>query len=103
MDFVKKHYEKVILVAVLLGLVGALVFLPVLISGDQQKLKDVTETVINPKAVPLPELDLTEEENVFRRLQSPVQFDFESTNKLFNPVEWQKKMDGTPIKGSRLG
>ena len=38
MDFVKKHYEKIILGAVLLGLVGALVFLPVLISGDQQKL-----------------------------------------------------------------
>jgi hypothetical protein len=31
MDFVKKHYEKILLSVVLLGLVGALVFLPFLI------------------------------------------------------------------------
>ena len=32
MDFVKKHYEKIILSAVLLGVVGFLVFLPFVIS-----------------------------------------------------------------------
>ena len=37
MDFVKKHYEKILLTVVLLGLVGALVFLPFLIASDQQR------------------------------------------------------------------
>ena len=39
MDFVKKHYEKILLGFVLLGLVGALVFLPFMIASDQQKLQ----------------------------------------------------------------
>jgi hypothetical protein len=73
------------------------------IASDQQKLKDVTDTVINPRAVPLPDLNLTNENEAFRRLQSSYKLDFESTNKLFNPVEWQKKPDGTFIKASQLG
>ena len=40
MDFVKKHYEKILLTVVLLGLVGALVFLPFLIANDQQTVSD---------------------------------------------------------------
>jgi hypothetical protein len=103
MDFIKKHYEKILLGAVLLGLVGLAVFLPFVIASDQQKLKDVTDTVINPRAVPLPDLNLTNENEAFRRLQSSYKLDFESTNKLFNPVEWQKKPDGTFIKASQLG
>jgi hypothetical protein len=103
MDFIKKHYEKILLGAVLLGLVVLAVFLPFVIADDQQKLKDVTDTVINPRAVPLPELDLTNEDGAFRRLQSPYMLDFESTNKLFNPVEWQKKPNGDLIKASQLG
>jgi hypothetical protein len=103
MDFIKKHYEKILLGAVLLGLVGLAVFLPFVIAGDKQKIRDVTDTVINPRVVPLQELDLTNGDDAFRRLQSPYKLDFESTNKLFNPVEWQKKMDGTLIKASRLG
>jgi hypothetical protein len=103
MDFIKKHYEKILLGAVLLGLVGLAVFLPFVIAKDQQRLRDVTDTVINPRAVPLPELDLTNENEAFRQLQSPYNLDFESTNKLFNPVEWQRKPDGTLIKASQLG
>ena len=35
MDFLKKHYEKILLGVVLLGLVGAMVFLPFLILHDR--------------------------------------------------------------------
>ena len=42
MDFVKKHYEKILLGVVLLGLVGALVFLPYWIRYDRDVL-DATE------------------------------------------------------------
>ena len=37
MDFVKKHYEKILLTVVLLGLVGALVFLPFMIARRPAK------------------------------------------------------------------
>ena len=98
MDFVKKHYEKILLGFVLLGLVGALVFLPFMIASDQQKLKDMSYGVVHPKAVPLPGLDLTRETNVLERLESPYKLDFSTTNKLFNSVSWQRTADGRLIK-----
>jgi len=98
MDFVKKHYEKILLGFVLLGLVGALVFLPFMIASDQQKLKDMSYGVVHPKAAPLPGLDLTRETDVLGRLQSPYKLDFSTTNKLFNSVPWQKTPAGHLIK-----
>jgi hypothetical protein len=105
MDFVKKHYEKILLTVVLLGLVGALVFLPFLIAGDQQKVRDMTGVVLNPKVIPLPELDLTRQTNVVERLQSSYTLDFSATNRLFNPLKWQKKPDGSiiPVKAGTIG
>jgi len=105
MDFVKKHYEKILLTVVLLGLVGALVFLPFLIAGDQQKVRDMTGVVLNPRVIPLPELDLTRQTNVVGRLQSSYTLDFSATNRLFNPLKWQKKPDGSliPVKAGTIG
>jgi len=103
MDFVKKHYEKILLSVVLLGLVGALVFLPFLIISDQDTQRRMKEGIISVKVAPLPALDLTRETNVSARLQSPYKLDFSTTNKLFNPVPWQRKADGTLIKGSQAG
>jgi hypothetical protein len=100
MDFVKKHYEKILLGFVLLGLVGALVFLPFMIASDQQKLKDMSYGVVHPKAAPLPGLDLTQETNMLDRLQSPYKLDFSTTNKLFNSVPWQKTANGQLIKNA---
>jgi hypothetical protein len=100
MDFVKKHYEKILLGFVLLGLVGALVFLPFMIASDQQKLKDMSYGVVHPKATPLPGLDVTRETNVLERLQSPYKLDFSTTNKLFNSVPWQRTPDQRLIKNA---
>src|SRR5580693_5392813 len=100
MDFIKKHYDKIILSAVLLGVVGFLVFLPFVISHDQDQLKAMAETVTRPPAKPLPPVDMTRESNVMQRVQSPAGFDFSTTNKLFNPLVWKKTADGNifPIK-----
>ena len=103
MDFVKKHYEKILLSVVLLGLVGALVFLPFLIIRDQEEQQRMKAGILHPKVAPLPALDLTRQTNVFERLQSSYKLDFSATNKLFNPVPWQRKADGMLIKGSQAG
>jgi hypothetical protein len=106
MDFVKKHYEKILLSVVLLGLVGALVFLPFLIISDQDTQRRMKEGIIHVKVAPLLALDLTRETNVSARLQSPYKLDFSTTNKLFNPVPWQKAVDGSLIKiktGNEIG
>src|SRR5215472_3975889 len=98
MDFLKKHYEKILLGVVLLGLVGAMVFLPLMILNDRENLKRTREEVISRPVKPLPPMDLTRESNIVLHLQQPYRLDFETTNKLFNPVEWQKAVDGTLIK-----
>ncbi len=98
MEFIKKNYEKIILSLVLLGLVGVLAFMPVMIISDQQRMRDLRDTVRHPKAVPLADLDLSRQTNVMDRLQSPEDLDFSTTNKLFNPVQWVKNKDGTLMK-----
>ena len=105
MDFVKKHYEKILLSVVLLGLMGVLVFMLYLIPSDRQKLANIRQSIISHAVKPLDPLDLTQETNVSARLQSPYKLDFSTTNKLFNPVQWQKRVDGTlvPVKLGLIG
>jgi hypothetical protein len=106
MDFVKKHYEKIILIVVLVGVVGFLVFLPFLISHDIEQQKEMADQVVKSPVKPLPPLDLTREAGISQRVQSPADFDFSTTNRLFNPLEWKKRPDGTlfPIKnGNETG
>jgi hypothetical protein len=105
MNFVKKHYEKILLSVVLLGLAGALVFLPVLILNDQDAARKMKEGIIRAHVDPLPALNLTQETNVSARLQSPYKLDFSTTNKLFNPLPWQRKADNTlvPVKVGLIG
>jgi hypothetical protein len=98
MDFVRKHYEKILLGVVLLGLVGALVFLPFWILHDRTEAERTREGITSQPVQPLLPLDLTEQSNATQRLQSPYKLNFETTNKLFNPVEWQKARNNTLIK-----
>lgn len=98
MEFVKKHYEKIILCAVLLGVVGFLVFLPFVISHDQEEQKAMADSITKPRVTALPPVDLTPQNNASERLVSPANYDFSTTNKLFNPVEWKKTANGDLIK-----
>src|ERR1022692_5129420 len=106
MDFVKKHYEKVILSAVLLGVVGFLAFLPIVISHEHDELEVVKSQLISLPAKPLPPLDLTPQAAISQRVKVPANYDFSTTNRLFNPLEWKRAPDGTlfPIRsGNETG
>lgn len=106
MDFLKKHYEKILLGVVLLGLVGAMAFLPFLILHDRNVLDETSTGIISHRVRPLPPLEMTEQSNAIERLQLPYHLNFETTNRLFNPVEWQKAVNGALIKlenGNEVG
>jgi hypothetical protein len=106
MSFIKKNYEKILLGAVLLGLVVSLLLLPVLISRDQQALSDIATSIIHGKVKPLEALDMSRETNIMERVQSPYPLDFETTNRLFNPMQWQKTADGRWVEikiGNEVG
>jgi hypothetical protein len=102
MELLKKHYEKVLLGVVLLGLVVSAAFLPLMISSERQSLRDMAEAEFTRTPKPLPPLDLAKAELLLARLQASLNLDFSTTHKLFNPVVWKKKTaaDGTylPIK-----
>jgi len=98
MDFIKKNYEKIILSVVLLGVVGALVALPFVIQQDKEDTTAMVTSVTSPKVKPLDPLDLTAQNNLLNRLQTPYDLDFSTTNKLVNPVTWKKNANGELIK-----
>ena len=103
MDFIKKNYEKVVLGLVLAGLVGALVFMLIYINKDRETMEQTRSNIINKVPKKLDDLDLTTQSNILVRLQSASVLDFETGNKVFNPMDWQKGADGTPIRAAKVG
>src|SRR5580698_4472340 len=106
MSFIKKHYEKVLLGAVLLGLFGALLYLPIAIRADKDHLQSIVEGIIKESPKPLKDLEMSLENGTLSRVQSTYDLDFETTNRLFNPMQWQKASDGHWIvvrSGNEIG
>jgi hypothetical protein len=103
MDFLKKHYEKLLLGMVLIGLLLAVAALPFFLSSEQEKLKTVTTTILNPKVKPLTNLDLTVTEATLQRVAAPAVIDFGPPNRLFNPMPWQKGPDGKIHPQEKMG
>jgi hypothetical protein len=98
MDFVKKHYEKILLGVVLLGLAAVVFFLFSWISSEQEKLRERTTTTVVGTGTALPPL---KEDELLHGLNPAPKLDFSMTNRLFNPVKWQKSPAGKLIKISR--
>jgi hypothetical protein len=106
MDFLKKHYEKVLLGVVLLGLAAGAVFLILMIPSERAALRAKSDEIINRPAKPLPALDLSKSSALIERLAAVACLDLASTNKVFNPMQWLRKADGTLIKvslGNEIG
>src|SRR5437660_436943 len=98
MDFLKKHYEKVLLGLVLVGLAVAVAFIPFKVASERQELKDKQSSLIPRKVPPLTNVDLTVSETALKRVAAPVVLDFAAPNRLFNPVPWQKSAGGQLLK-----
>jgi len=96
MKFVKKHYEKILLGLVLLGLAVGTALLPYIISNKRKDLEGRSNPPL--KVAPLKELDLTREEAALQRAQTQMAVDFTNGHRVFNPMRWVKKSDGTLVK-----
>jgi len=58
MDFLKKHFEKIILGVVLLGLAVAVVFIPFKVGSERNQLEEKRKSLIARKVAPLTNIDL---------------------------------------------
>src|SRR3954465_10056451 len=105
MDFLKKHYEKLLLGLVLLGLMVAVGFLLMKIGSEKQKLEELANSLTHPKVQALTNLDLSIQEASLKRMSTPVALDLSGTNRLFNPMPWQQTRDVPPklIPGNKVG
>jgi len=104
MDFLKKHYEKLLLGLMLAGFIAVLVFMLFYIASDKSEMANKRDSLTNPHVKALTNLDLTIEEDALTRVKSPYNLDFDTTNKLLNPMEWQKALDGSLIpKATKTG
>jgi hypothetical protein len=98
MDFLKKHYEKIILGVVLVGLFGAVIALPIIKSSEEERMRDILTQQVDRKIQPLPGLDLSAQEATLKRMAAPGFLDFGSPHKLVNPLDWQRANDGRLYK-----
>lgn len=98
MGFIKRHYEKILLGAVLLGLAVGVALLPMKIASEKQDLKDLIDPKLVGKAKQLEPVDEARFNTVYDRLEKPTPINFSRPHNLFNPVQWQRKPDGQLIK-----
>jgi hypothetical protein len=97
MDLLKKHYEKIILGAVLLVLAIGAASLPVMIGNERADL-DSKAAVLRGSPKPLEPLNFSTQQLAVAELRAAPGLDFSATNKVFNPVTWQKTPDGKILK-----
>jgi hypothetical protein len=105
MQFLKKHYEKVLLSIVLLGLAGAAAALPWQVSHERDRLEEIQRNLtVKVKAKPFKPFDdwLATNKTVLARLDHPLNLVFSGPHNLFNPVPW-KKLPSGPIVPVRTG
>ena len=77
MELLKKHYEKILLGVMLVGLIGVLVFMLFYVAADKQAMEQRAQDVLYPQVKPLTNLDLTLQDTAMARHQSTYVLDFE--------------------------
>lgn len=106
MDLIKKHYEKALLGFVLLLAMVAMGLLLIWIPGQKAALEEERNQILQRPVKPLTNLDLTLGNATVQQLAEPLGAEFGRPHNLFNPVQWQKGVDGRLIKlekGNEVG
>jgi hypothetical protein len=114
MEFLKKHYEKIVLCLVLLGLAAAAVWMRSAI----EKVHDVPQMPSVPQterragrgkpgastgAATIAPLDLSTDLIALAHATNPPAIVLSGEHNLFNPVTWKRKSDGTLLKIIKSG
>jgi len=97
-EFLKKHYEKIILSVVLLGLAGVAATLPLKVKQGKEREEERNASLIGAKVTPYPAVDLSTNRTVLQKVKSPIRFDIAGKHNLFNPVPWMRLPNGEVIK-----
>jgi hypothetical protein len=107
MQFLKKHYEKVLLSIVLLALAVAAAALPFQVASIRTTLDEQVTSVVRTTPKPFKPIDLTTNETAVKRFAGPIEVKLSGAHNVFNPVLWKKRAsDGALFKittGNEMG
>lgn len=93
MEFLKNHYEKVVLGVVLLALAAVAAWLPMKIQADKEEVAQL-KAVPDPRPQPIELTNLDPAKETVKKAANPPQADFAGRHNLFNPVLWIQTPDG---------
>jgi len=97
-EFLKNHYEKVLLSIILLLLAAAAAYLPIKISENRKKIADIV-TPPPPRAVPLLKpTDLSTNQALLGKVEKLPDLDLARKHHLLNPHTWKMLPDRRIIK-----
>lgn len=88
MEFIKNHYEKVLLSLVLLGLAVTVALLPARVPSVDASAPAGSQKALAP-------LDLRTNEAALTNLSELPHLVFTGSNNLFNPVQWRRRVDNS--------
>jgi hypothetical protein len=98
LNILKKHYEKLILSVVLLGLAVAAGLLLLRVAEERERLDEIRKMQLVTSPRPLEPVNISTNLAVLARLQNPAPVVLSGTNNLFNPVQWQRRADQSLVK-----
>ncbi|MGA2749437.1 MAG: hypothetical protein ABSG59_11730 [Verrucomicrobiota bacterium] len=101
MEFLKKHYEKIVLCVVLLGLAAAAVWMHLALQGVREKI--LPPPPPPSKFAPVVPMDLSTDEVALAQLTNPPPIILSGAHNLFNPVLWKRDPNGTLLKILKTG
>src|SRR6266849_2569449 len=115
MDFLKKikevcrlHYEKILLILVLLGLAAAVLYLSKAKESEEETIQNFLRGVEKTSVSKVKAVDLSANDAAVRLITNPPPLNFSLPHHLFNPVKWVRRPppDNTLLKigkGDEIG
>jgi len=88
MEFLKKHYEKIILSVVLLVLAAGAFYLTLQVERIKQTIEEQGKVRTATKKEAIKPVDLSTNEMALARLSKPIRVDFSGAHNLANPKVW---------------
>lgn len=102
MEFLKNHYEKIILSAVLLLMAIAAVLLVLQVGSVEKELRAFRQDVVGQGGQSLPKSNPNVYKAILSNAQPPV-VDLGQVHKVFNPERWLRDPVGNLISGKDVG
>lgn len=103
MEFLKNHYEKIILGLVLLLMAVGAVVLVLEVGSVQEELNKFKEIAMGHDGKPPPKEDFTGLIKALSQVTNPPQVEFVKVHRVFNPDTWYVDTNGNLIAGTNVG